>query len=265
LLDKTKIKKLANVKKVQIDIFEQINSTNSYLQTLRKNNKVCVCLAEMQTQGRGRLHRTWHSPFGKNIYFSLLYPVYQDISTLSGLSLVIGLAVCKAIAEAYALPKPILVKWPNDVMVDNKKLAGNLIEIQAETHGFCHVIIGIGINVNIDEGHEEITQPWTSIRKINHLHNDRNILCAKLIDTLLTYIEQFEKYGLCSFLEEWKTRDSLLNKLVRLKSGNREFEGQVLGISEQGHLQLKLSDGTITHFSSGDTTLIKTPSKKHIS
>src|SRR3989338_4215433 len=98
LLDEQKIKK--NIKKasVTITILEKVRSTNDYLKNdSTKDSEIKICLAEMQTNGRGRLHRQWHSPFGQNIYFSCAYAFQKDMSELSGLSLVVGLAVCNAI------------------------------------------------------------------------------------------------------------------------------------------------------------------------
>ena len=258
LLDKQKIKQQLDNRSIIIDLFEQIGSTNDYLQTFCSNNEPRICLAEMQTEGKGRFHREWYSPFGKNIYLSLLYPFNKDISELAGLSLVVGLAVCKAIEEAYYLPEPVLVKWPNDIICSDKKLAGTLIELKAETHGFSHAVIGIGLNVNMDRDKQrKIHQAWTSIKILNEKNNDRNILCIKLINQLFSYIKKFSERGLASFIEEWNSRDYLLHKTICLKSNTQEFRGEAIGVNGQGHLLLKLKDGSQRSFSQGDTTLAK--------
>jgi BirA family biotin operon repressor/biotin-[acetyl-CoA-carboxylase] ligase len=257
LLDKRFINQHVSNKDLPIEIFETIDSTNSYLKNFYSSTKPRICLAEQQTKGRGRLQRDWHSPFGQNIYFSCLYPFQRDISELAGLSLVVSLAIVKALTM-YQFPQPVLVKWPNDVVYQNKKLAGCLLEIQAETNDLCSVIIGIGLNVNMLENKDQsITQPWISLRKILNNPLDRNPLCVVLINTLLSYLQQFAAKGLPSFIEEWQQRDSLANKDIHLKHIQHKIGGRVTGINQHGHLVLKLPDGTVRTFSSGDTSVVK--------
>ncbi|AAO90523.1 biotin--[acetyl-CoA-carboxylase] ligase [Coxiella burnetii] len=257
LLDPQKIKNAVQAEPVRIDLFEQINSTNEYLKRVNHPQQLNICLAEMQTQGKGRFQRAWHSPFGQNIYLSLKYPFHKDVSELAGLSLVCGLAVCNAIEENCPLTKPIFVKWPNDIICEDKKLAGILIEIEAETHGFCSAIIGIGLNVNMEKEQDKINQPWISIKNLTATDQDRNQLCAALINQLVNCIDCFEKKGFNEFLASWKTKDYLLNKQIQLKSGRQELQGKSLGINPQGYLTVQLSDGSERIFSSGDTTLLK--------
>jgi BirA family biotin operon repressor/biotin-[acetyl-CoA-carboxylase] ligase len=256
LLDKSKILKLIKNKNIELSLFETIDSTNCYLKKSISGKKIKVCLAEQQTQGKGRFNRTWYSPFGQNIYLSLLYKFEKDISTLAGLSLIISLAIIETLAS-YDLVQAPLVKWPNDVVINNKKVAGNLVEVIAETNGVCHAIIGVGINVNMLDGKNSgITQEWTSIRKVNQNYFDRNILSATLIDNLIVYLEEFERHGLSYFLKKWKSSDCLYKKEIALKFGTKKILGTVQGINDQGHLQMQLSDGSIKYFSSGDTTII---------
>lgn len=257
LLDPQKIKNAVQAEPVRIDLFEQINSTNEYLKRVNHPQQLNICLAEMQTQGKGRFQRAWHSPFGQNIYLSLKYPFHKDVSELAGLSLVCGLAVCNAIEENCPLTKPIFVKWPNDIICEDKKLAGILIEIEAETHGFCSAIIGIGLNVNMEKEQDKINQPWISIKNLTATDQDRNQLCAALINQLVNCIDCFEKKVLTNFWSSWKTKDYLLNKQIQLKSGRQELQGKSLGINPQGYLTVQLSDGSERIFSSGDTTLLK--------
>lgn len=261
LLNQKVIKKSISHKKIDTYFFETIDSTNDYLKNYLKkipnSNNIKICISEQQTQGKGRLNRNWHSPFGQNIYLSCVYPFQKDVSELSGLSLVVSLAIVKTL-ELYSLPKALLVKWPNDIVYDNKKISGNLIEIQAESHGACHAIIGIGINVNMmQDENNSISQAWTSLRKITASYIDRNQLCISLIDNLITYLEQFVERGLSSFIDTWNATDSLINKEISLKNGNSKIYGKVTGINNVGHLVLQLQDGTSQTFSSGDTTVVK--------
>jgi BirA family transcriptional regulator, biotin operon repressor / biotin---[acetyl-CoA-carboxylase] ligase len=257
LLDSNKIKKNMGTEKIEVSIFESIDSTNEYLKTFKNSKSIKICMAEQQTLGKGRLHREWHSPFGKNIYLSCLYPFQKDVSELSGLSLMVSLVIMKTL-NTYGIDKNLYVKWPNDILYANKKLSGSLIEIQAETHGACQAIIGIGLNVNMmndDQG--KITQAWTSVQKILNTYVDRNELCAHLIDNLLDYLHQFDANGFVPFIKEWKNADCLIDREITIKNINEKIRGKVIGINEQGHLMLQLEDGEVRTFSSGDTTIVK--------
>lgn len=256
LLDSKKIKKQIK-HKVELSVLESVGSTNTYLQQFKQSNTIKICIAEQQTQGKGRLGREWFSPFGKNIYMSLLYHFKKDISELSGLSLVMSLAIMKTLRQAGVTEK-LSMKWPNDLLYAEKKISGTLIEIQAETNGLCHAYIGVGINVNMmHDMRNEVTQPWTSIQKVINQHTDRNVLSASLINCLLDYLHRFELHGLQHFLEEWKEADCLTNKMIEVKNVRENTKGKVVGINEQGHLLLQLLDGSLHAFSSGDTTILK--------
>ncbi|PMB54879.1 Biotin-protein ligase [Coxiella-like endosymbiont] len=260
LLDKQKIISTLGKTSILLDSLEQVDSTNNFLKTVSHPNKLGICIAEMQTKGKGRFYRPWYSPFGQNIYLSLRYSFNKDISELAGLSLVCGLAVCRTIETISHLSLPIFIKWPNDIICDNKKLAGILIEIQVETNRFCSVIIGIGLNVNMqNDANHKINQNWTSLINLTKTYYDRNKLCTALINDLLHYIKTFEKQGLSFFQNPWQKKDYLFNKFLRLQSSQKEFQGIGAGINEQGKLILKLTDGFKKAFSSGNTTLINIP------
>jgi BirA family biotin operon repressor/biotin-[acetyl-CoA-carboxylase] ligase len=189
----------------------------------------------------------------------MLYPFAKDISELSGLSLVVGLAACQAIESGADLKgNQLKMKWPNDVLVSQQKLVGILIEIQAESNGFCQAIIGVGININMDESSKkDIQQRWTSLLKITGQYQDRNILCAKLIDSLIDYLKRFSLGGLPVFMEEWKKRDYLFNTPISVISGNKKQEGICVGINDQGNLLIEAANKNILTFFSGDTSLLK--------
>lgn len=257
LLNVTKIKKKLNNPHVDIQVFESIDSTNDYLSEFKNSHTVKLCLAEQQVKGKGRLGREWFSPFGKNIYMSCLYPFHKDVSELSGLSLAMSLAIYKTLKD-YGIDEGLSVKWPNDILYENQKLSGSLIEIQAETHGVCEVVIGIGVNVNMMQDEEkEISQPWISMQKILKAYTDRNELCARLINNLMEYLHRFEEKGLSDFTEEWMQADCLVGKAIALKNGGEKIHGQMIGINEQGHLLLQIEGKKVCAFSSGDTSVLK--------
>jgi BirA family biotin operon repressor/biotin-[acetyl-CoA-carboxylase] ligase len=256
LLDLTAIKKNIVVDCDDIVIFESVKSTNDYLKSHKYSDTIKVCLAEHQSAGKGRLNRAWHSPFGKNIYLSCRYSFQKDISELSGLSLVTGLAIVKTLKEFGV--QEAAVKWPNDILVKGKKISGTLIELQGESHGKSLATIGMGVNVNmLDDDQHAITQVWTSMRKELGDHVDRNMLCAHLLNTLIVYLQQFNTMGLAGFVDEWTQSDCLIQRAIVLKNADQEVRGKVVGINTQGHLLVELCDGTVRSFSSGDTTVLK--------
>ncbi|MEM9242553.1 MAG: biotin--[acetyl-CoA-carboxylase] ligase [Pseudomonadota bacterium] len=260
LLTPDKIKAKLRHRLSRLDIVEKIDSTNDYLKPFAaQNQSIITCIAETQTQGKGRLHRQWHSPFAENIYLSMCCPFEKDIGELSGLSLVVSLAICDAIESAINLKAQTLkVKWPNDVLIDYHKLAGVLIEIQAESNGFCQVIIGAGINVNMNKVlAQNIGQAWSSLAKITGNYIDRNHLSAAIIDTLIDYLERFSSKGLAYFTSAWQKRDCLAKRAISVLSGNKKIAGTCIGINEQGQLLLKTKQNKVLSLSSGDTTLLK--------
>jgi BirA family biotin operon repressor/biotin-[acetyl-CoA-carboxylase] ligase len=231
-----------------IKIFDSITSTNDYLKTVKKSP--FICLAEQQTAGRGRLGRNWYSPFGLNIYLSCLWDFNKDISELSGLTLIVSLAVIKAL-NFYT--KDLKIKWPNDILYKDKKLAGILVEINAETHGNSQAIIGIGLNVNMRCTGTALRAP-TSLIDILKNPQDRNKLTEQLINQLFYYLNKFDKHGIKPFLSEWKKYDYLKNKKIKLIHGQKSIGGEVYGINEQGYLLLKHRNGKVVAYSSGDTS-----------
>lgn len=256
LLERREITRQLSHPNMEINIFESIASTNDYLKSHKKCKGVICCFAEQQTHGKGRLGREWYSPFGKNIYMSCLYPFQKDISELAGLSLITSLAIVRTL-NSYSSDDCFSVKWPNDVTYQGKKISGTLIEIQAESHGASHAIIGIGINVNMLGDNVSIAQPWTSLQLVTGKYIDRNELSARLINHLMSYLAAFASYGLVSFKDEWMKADCLTSKVIALQHGNNEVVGQVAGINEQGHLLLQLENGVMHAFSSGDTSVRK--------
>ena len=258
LLDSKKIETLLKSEHFIIDTVESIDSTNNYLNNHNKSAIPHICIAEHQTRGRGRFSREWYSPFGKNIYFSMQYSIKQDISQLGGLSLAVGTIVCKAIEKACKLPNRLMLKWPNDITYNGKKLAGVLIEIRAEVNGNCSVIIGIGINVNMPITNKvTFNQEWASIMQITGSPQDRNNICAILIDKLTIGIEQYLITGFKSYMPEWKKRDSLFGKIIQIQDGNEIFKGIATGVDLQGHLLINLETNIKKAFAAGEATLLK--------
>lgn len=257
LLNGEFIKENIHQQNIDIHTFESIPSTNEFLKSIKpKQKNIQICLAEQQTAGKGRFERKWHSPFAQNIYLSCAYPFHIDVSQLAGLSLIVSLAVLKTIAT-YALPKPLQVKWPNDILYDHKKISGSLIELQAESHGHCHAIIGIGININMLYDDDKITQAWTSLRQVTATYIDRNEFCVLLINHLLEYLDKFATSHLNYFLAEWRDVDYLFNQTISIKSNNNIIKGKSSGIDQHGNLIMQLENGESVTVSSGEASILK--------
>jgi BirA family biotin operon repressor/biotin-[acetyl-CoA-carboxylase] ligase len=257
LFDQKKMNQLLKGVPLKLEVFESIPSTNDYLKTQSKLKNNWVCLSEYQSHGRGRLGRSWTSPFGRNIYCSLSVIFTKDICELSGLSLVVGILVAKALEASNPKLTPQL-KWPNDIFINGKKVGGILIDLMAEAHGNCTAVISLGLNVNMKDVQASfMDHSWTSIEHVLEEKLDRNEIAARFIQVLLKGMETFKERGIEPFLQEWKRYDMLHNKKITLTTGTISMSGTARGISPEGLLLLELPDGRINKFSYGDATLRK--------
>ncbi len=182
-------------------IADEVDSTNHCLlsQCRKLDNQRAAVLAERQTEGRGRRGKEWVSPFGRNIYLSMLVPINKDPSQLTGLSPAIAISICKTLNELGIYGTS--VKWPNDILYNYKKLAGILIEMQAQAHDYCQVVIGIGLNLDLSQGFQNnINQNVADVKTITGAKPERNKIAGSLLNNLLNTIEQFSIEGLTPIL-----------------------------------------------------------------
>lgn len=241
----------------QIEIHSVISSTNTYLLDLAKKTQVSgwVCLAEYQTAGKGRRGRTWVSPFGHNIYLSLLWCYQDGPAAIAGLSLAVGVAVVRALQQMGVAD--VGLKWPNDIYWQDRKLAGILIEVSGESSGPCHAVIGLGMNLYLPrQPAEAIDQAWVDLQQIlgEQVMPDRNQWVASLLNQMLPVIADFENRRLPEYLQEWRGFDCMLGKQVTIFIGQQGFEGEVKGIDDQGLLLLEDSAGQVRAFASGEVS-----------
>lgn len=236
-----------------IQVHDEIDSTNA--QALREiaagRLAPFVVMAEQQSAGRGRRGRQWASPFAQNLYFSLVLRIEGGMRQLEGLSLVVGLAVRDALHELGVVTAGL--KWPNDVLVEGRKIAGILLELVGDPADVCHVVLGIGINVNMQES-AVVDQAWTSIRLETGKLVERNELASILCNSLRRYLERHSQSGFGALRAEWEQAHLWQGKPVSLIAGVNTIEGTVLGIDEQGALRL-LVDGVEKSFSGGELSL----------
>lgn len=252
LLDAQKIKKFSNNKNVHVE--QIVDSTNQWLLDRIPNlANGQSCISECQLAGRGRRGRTWISPFASHLYFSFYWRFDSGIDKLSGLSLLVGIAAVNALDKIGL--HGVTLKWPNDLYYQGKKLAGILIELNAQATEACHTVIGIGINVRMPPEQEKlIDQPWSDLSQLSSERADRNLLSAALINELQLLLPQYEQTGLQPYLSRWFSLDCFLNKTVNLLIAGKTETGICRGINESGALLLE-RDGVIEAHIGGEISL----------
>lgn len=202
--------------------------------------------AEHQTEGRGRRGRTWISPYGRNLYFSLAYRFDLPMTRLSGLSIASG-AVLAGVLSRHGLQGHAL-KWPNDLLWQSRKLAGILLEAFGESDGPACAVIGIGVNLDLGrDAAQQIDQPAVCMREAG-VDVDRNQLAGDLLDAALQMCRRFATHGLAPFAESWRDYDAYQGEQVRLLGATSELRGQCLGIADDGGLRLRVGSETNTYY-----------------
>lgn len=237
-----------------LHLYDSLDSTNAEaLRLLQAQTAIpLVVLAEAQTAGRGRRGRTWVSPAAQNLYLSLAYHITGGMQQLSGLSLVAGLAVKDALHRIGITG--VGLKWPNDVYVGGKKIAGVLLELTGDPADICHVVIGVGINVNMLFSDDDIDQPWTSLRAQQGSLIDRNKLVLQLGESLHSHLQRHAELGFAEMRLEWEACHIWQGRECVLSTASRQVNGVVLGVDDQGALRL-LVDGHEQVFSGGELSL----------
>ena len=238
-------------------ILTDTTSTNDHLLTFAKKipATTLACFAEYQSAGRGRRGRQWIAPFGSNIYHSLLWNFDKDPAEIMGLSLAVAVAITRALGK-IGVSEGLQLKWPNDVLWQGRKLSGVLIDVLAEPHEHCLVIIGIGINTYIPPTYApQIDQPWVDLYKITDKPVERNRLASILLNELVAMLTEFNREGLTPFVEEWESFNVMQGKSVTLHTPQGKIEGVMQGISPQGALRLFTKENQSQEFMSGELSL----------
>lgn len=239
----------------EIFYFPELKSTNIIAKekTLHRAegiNEGTLIIAERQSAGKGRLGRKWFSPAGGIWLSIILYPQLSP-SYISRITLMTAVAVVKAIKICTQIESQI--KWPNDILINEKKVCGILTEMSAELDIINWVVVGIGINANIDHQDfpEDIQKNTISLKEIL----GKKVLRVKLVQT---FLQEFEKYyeslkrrEFSSILKEWKLYSHTLGKKIRVDMGERIITGEAMDINEEGALILKKGDGELVEIISG--------------
>ncbi len=218
-----------------------------------ESGRARVWLAEHQFAGRGRRGRHWVSAFGESVYLSLAWRFDLPMSELSGLSLAAGVVVAEVL-QRLGLESHWL-KWPNDVMVDDRKLGGILVEAVGETGGPANAIVGVGLNVRVSPKHAlQIDRPWTDLALAGAPAISRNQLAGMLIDALIGACGQYANSRLAPFLARWDVFDGLCGQRVNILHGSETLTGVYRGVSESGAVVLEGSEGLSEHLA-GEVSL----------
>jgi len=223
-----------------------VDSTNSVLaRRLREGARAPeLCAAEIQTAGKGRQGRRWVSGLGQSLVLSVSWRFDTPAGGLSGLSLAVGVALVDALAAGGF--DGVMLKWPNDLVVDDRKLAGILVEVSRPGSNSAACVTGVGFNLDLAPvDSSRIDQPWTDFAREFGRVPARSTLAARVANALLDACEQFRDHGLEPFAARWRERDALRGRPVRVLSAGRPIEGTAGGIDSDGALLVEHSAGVI--------------------
>lgn len=251
LLDEAEINQ--HLEQQGLAVIPVIDSTNQYLLDRMASLKTGdACVAEYQQAGRGRRGRQWFSPFGANLYLSMYWRLEQGPAAAMGLSLVIGIVIAEVLQQLGA--EDVRVKWPNDLYLNDRKLAGILVEMVGKTGDAAQIVFGAGINLKMRSPDVNVVnQGWINLQEAGIAIN-RNELVSLLINQLRRSLRDFERDGLAPFLPRWQRLDNFINRPVKLLIGDREVLGIARGIDQQGGLLLE-QDGVTKSWVGGEISL----------
>lgn len=239
--------------------YRKIDSTNrvAFDRAVEGGEEGEIFMAEAQTRGRGRVGKSWFSPPYMNLYLSLILRPKVAPEIVPGISLVAGVSVARVLQKLY--PISALIKWPNDVLVNDKKLAGILCQTQAKGKTTEFVILGIGINLNVPHGRMPrfLQQTATSVFMETGNRCDR----GEFVESLLASLERgyclFQGRGLAPFLPFLRHRSWLTGKQIEVNSGTALIRGVARGISSTGSLLIDSGRGPLEELRSGTVQMIR--------
>lgn len=225
-------------RRLDVDIVLTIGSTNTELLArgaAGAASGTCVA-AETQTAGRGRRGRVWQSKFAGSLTYSLLWRFEKGAAELGGLSLMVGLALARALRAAGV--SDAMLKWPNDVLVNGEKLAGILIETQGDMLGPTVAVIGVGVNIGLPESLKLlIDQPATDVLSHVGKFSSRNDLLALMLRELVVALDQFSQHGFKVFKDDWTTLHALHGQLITVRqSHSADYDAVVKDVGNDGSL-----------------------------
>jgi BirA family biotin operon repressor/biotin-[acetyl-CoA-carboxylase] ligase len=243
--------------RVRLEVVDEIDSTSSrLLERAAAGAPSGTCLAaEYQTAGRGRRGRSWVSSLGGSLTFSLLWRFERGAGHLGGLSLAVGVAVARALAQGGV--ERVQVKWPNDVVADFRKLAGILVETSGEMQGPSVAVIGVGVNYRLGERVVDlIDQPVTDVAHCARSLPSRSDLLAYLLVSLGAVLEEFESAGFAASRDAWRALHAYQGRRVRVvPPRDPAFEADVVDVAPDGALVVATPDGRTLPLASAEISL----------
>lgn len=237
--------------------FDSIESTNSITKSLEdsKESNGSVVISEEQTNGRGRLGRSWISPKYKGIWMSIfLKPNLNPVDAVN-LTQIAAAAVVKATEE---LGIKTLVKWPNDIVINNKKVCGILTEMKAELTRINYVVVGLGINVNIEESEfpEDIKDIATSLKIQTNSSINRQELTARILNNFeFLYSKFIDQNNIEASISICRENSAVIGKDVLIINREKQIEANVIDIDTNGRLLVEYADGRREHIISGEISI----------
>jgi len=242
----------------KIHFLEETGSTNTYATELLQKGaqEGDIVIADYQTHGRGRMERVWHSPSGKNIFTSIILKPDLDPSSASQVTLTAGVAVAEAISE-FCNGK-VTVKWPNDVLIEGKKVCGILSEMKTRNDKIEYVIVGIGINVNMDKGDfpEQLQESSTSLKEETGRYISRLDFAEDLFECFGTWYHKLHVEGFNPIRDEWLKYSNIIGREIDVRDRDRTKRGRVAGLDNIGALVIYDEKEKKSRVLSGDVTLI---------
>mgnify|MGYP001044048269 FL=1 len=239
-----------------IRILDSVDSTNTALMSaaLKGAADGTLFCSEHQHAGKGRRGRQWHSVLGGSLTFSVLWRFENGLQSLSGLSLVVGLAIARAINHHSR--HPARLKWPNDVLVDYRKLAGVLVEVQGDMHGAALAVVGIGLNVRLDETQRDaVDQAVIDLSEMG-VTIGRNQLLADCLRELHAAISLFRSHGFAALREDWLALDAYAGKaIVLMLPDAHSVQGLASGVDETGAFLLRDAHSNVVPYNGGEISL----------
>lgn len=237
--------------------FEEIDSTNTKGKELASEGAKdgTVIISEFQNKGKGRLGRTWVSPKGKGIWMSIILRPEIDPFSVSKITLLGAVAVNSALKEIGIYTK---IKWPNDIILNNKKLCGILTEMSAELNLINYIVMGIGINVNIDQKEfpEELINIGTSLKAEFNMKFNRKELVARIVNNFEKYYEEFiEKQSITNCIKVCRENSVLLGNEVDIIEKGKKRRVKALDIGEDGALIVENNNGETEKIISGEVSV----------
>jgi BirA family transcriptional regulator, biotin operon repressor / biotin---[acetyl-CoA-carboxylase] ligase len=216
-------------------------------------------VADRQTAGKGRMHREWESPPGRNLYVSLILRPELKPLLAPSLALMAGVAVADMLTT-YC-PGGVHLKWPNDVYVQDKKIAGILSESKIVGSKIQFIVLGIGVNVNISKGDftPSLQSIATSVKEETGHDVSRLAMTVRLFDAVNRYYDHLLMEGFGVIRTEWLALTRMIGRYCEVMSGGERYRGKILDIDERGALMIMTEEGTVCRILAGDASLIKEP------